>query len=163
MSLIIAEGNLLTSDCNIIGHQANCQKTMGKGIALQIKEMFPEAYEADCKYYPTAPESKFGKASFGISVRHKKIITNLYGQLQYWKIGEPKKCYTDVAKLRSAIEFTYNELIIPMRKEGQEAKFGVPFKLGSGLAGGSWAEVSQMLSEVSDHYGAIIYAYRLSI
>jgi hypothetical protein len=162
MGLVIVKGNLLTSDCNIIGHQANCQRTMGSGIAKDIREMFPEAYDADCKYYPTAPESKFGKVSYGISIRHKKIIANLYGQLKYWKPGDTVMAFTDVARLRSAIMMTYDELIRPMQKEGQEPKFGVPYFIGCGRGGGNWLQVSAMLNEVSDYYGSTIYGYSLN-
>ena len=32
---------------DVIVHGCNCQCAMGKGIALSIKEQFPEAYAAD--------------------------------------------------------------------------------------------------------------------
>ena len=38
------QGNLLNSGCNIICHQVNCQGVMGSGIALEIRNRFPEAY-----------------------------------------------------------------------------------------------------------------------
>ena len=32
---------------DVIVHGCNCQCAMGKGIALSIKQQFPEAYDAD--------------------------------------------------------------------------------------------------------------------
>ena len=47
--LIYKEGNLLLAkDVEVIGHQANCQNTFGSGIARTIREMYPDAYKADC-------------------------------------------------------------------------------------------------------------------
>lgn len=47
------DGNLLTmaqnGDFDVIAHCANCFCTFGAGIALQIKETFPEAYVVDCE------------------------------------------------------------------------------------------------------------------
>ena len=34
---------------NVIIHGANCQNTMGSGVAKQIKEHFPGAYDADLR------------------------------------------------------------------------------------------------------------------
>jgi O-acetyl-ADP-ribose deacetylase (regulator of RNase III) len=39
------KGDLLTSDCQYICHQVNCQKKMGSGIAKQIREKWLAAYE----------------------------------------------------------------------------------------------------------------------
>ena len=47
------DGNLITlakeGHFNIITHGCNCFCTMGSGIAPQIAEAFPEAYDADQK------------------------------------------------------------------------------------------------------------------
>ena len=36
---------------NNIAHSCNCQNVMGGGIAKQIKERYPQAYEADTEFY----------------------------------------------------------------------------------------------------------------
>jgi O-acetyl-ADP-ribose deacetylase (regulator of RNase III) len=36
---------------NAIAHSCNCQNVMGAGIAKQIKDRYPQAYEADTKFY----------------------------------------------------------------------------------------------------------------
>jgi len=47
------EGDLLElaaeGEFDVIVHVCNCQCQMGKGIALTIKNNYPEAYAADCK------------------------------------------------------------------------------------------------------------------
>lgn len=48
-------GNLikmaLEGKFDVIIHGCNCFNTFGAGIALQIKRIFPDAYEADLKNY----------------------------------------------------------------------------------------------------------------
>lgn len=52
----IIKGNLLDEFANnkldYIFHNANIRNTFGAGIAKQIKERFPAAYEADCNSCP---------------------------------------------------------------------------------------------------------------
>ena len=38
-----------TGSFDVIIHGCNCQCRMGRGIALTIKQQFPEAYTADCQ------------------------------------------------------------------------------------------------------------------
>lgn len=162
LSLVIVQGNLLQSDCLIVMHQANCQKTMGSGIAKQIREEFPEAYAADCRYYPSSPESKWGKYSCGISHSKSKIVVNLYGQLTYWKPGMPRTNFTDYAKLESAIELAFEELILPLKRVGKDPKVGVPMFMGCARAGGDWKVVSAMLERLSQKHQHDIYAYQFN-
>lgn len=48
-----AKGNLLdmaeNGDFDIIVQGCNCHNTMGSGIAREIRERYPQAYEADCE------------------------------------------------------------------------------------------------------------------
>lgn len=48
---------------DVIVHGCNCQCVMGKGIALSIKEQFPEAHAADCAT-PKGDPAKLGTISF---------------------------------------------------------------------------------------------------
>ncbi len=72
------------TDYGILIQGCNCFNTMGKGIALEIKKRFPEAYEADCatKYGDYDKLGTFSKASF---TRDGKQLTiyNLYSQFKY--------------------------------------------------------------------------------
>ena len=39
------KGDLLSSDVKIRCHQVNCRGVMGAGLALQVKQKYPEAFE----------------------------------------------------------------------------------------------------------------------
>ncbi|MDQ0337469.1 O-acetyl-ADP-ribose deacetylase (regulator of RNase III) [Caldalkalibacillus uzonensis] len=151
MPLVIVKGDLLQSDCDVIAHQANCFSSMEAGIAKQIKKLYPQAYEAD-RDFPYPPEQRLGKISVA-KVAADRYVVNLYGQFHYDGPG-PK---TDYAALESALtemfRYAYEGLSNP--------KFGVPYKIGCGLAGGAWANVSEILDRVSDQFNQTIYAYKL--
>ena len=151
MALVVVTGDLLESDCNVIAHQANCFSSMEAGIARQIKLKLPQAYEVD-QNLPYPPEARRGKISVA-QVGPSRYVVNLYGQYRYDGPG-PK---TDYDALESALtemfKYTYEGVDNP--------RFGVPYKIGCGLAGGDWDKVSAILSRVSDQFGQTLYAYKL--
>ena len=79
---IVAETETINLDGII--HQANCMHIMGGGIALRIRNKFPEAYEADLKT-PKADPKKLG--TFSVAVLPSNFhIYNMYSQFSIgWK------------------------------------------------------------------------------
>ena len=58
----IAKGNLLEADAEALVNTVNCVGFMGKGIALQFKQAFPEnftAYQAACRAGEVVPGRMF--------------------------------------------------------------------------------------------------------
>jgi len=144
------DGDLLKSDCTVIMHQANCFSTMGAGIARQIAFLYPGAERAD-REHPCSPKGRLG--SFSYSEEKDFTVVNLYGQFSF---GPGRQ--TDYRALQNAIDkfFTHaKESNIDL------SKVGVPFNLGSGLAGGRWSIVERILKEESDKHGVDIYVYKL--
>ena len=80
----LIEGNLLDfpNDINVIAHSCNTRNIMGAGIAKQIKDRYPEAYEADWRAFNSnygVTLGKFSKADIG----DRKYIYNMYTQSTY--------------------------------------------------------------------------------
>jgi len=119
---------------DVIFHCCNCFCTMGSGIAPQIKNAFPEAYEADCKTV-SGDNNKLGTISY--TENTSPIVVNLYGQFGYGnrKFGKPDVNYD---ALRSAIKL--------MKEKFSGKLFGGP-KIGAGLAGGDWSIIEKILEE----------------
>ena len=97
--LIYKSGDLLKSDCTVVMHQANCQKTMGAGIAKAISKMYPGAYLVD-KNSNLSPEERFGTFTHYTSKDNGVTVVNLYGQLHFGRGGN----FTNYDKLESAID-----------------------------------------------------------
>ena len=130
------EGDLVrdAEQFELIGHCCNCQNTMGSGIAPLIKAKFPEAYEVDCA---TTKGDKLKLGSISHTVDNTPIVVNIYGQYGYWGRKEGKMDL-DYDALRSGFK------LIKQNFSGK--RMGFPM-LGSGLAGGDWNVIENIIIE----------------
>lgn len=152
------EGDLLKSDCTIIAHQANCFKTMGAGIAAQIKRRYPGAYEADVTY-PAPPTERLGRFSYYLSKTEKRFVFNLYGQYRYGRGRVMLK------KERSALEESFEEMmkaLLVIKEKGFPIKLGIPHYMGSDRGGRNWEDVVQMMEKLSKQYDIEVHIYRFT-
>ena len=157
--VIPVKGNLLTSNSDVMFHQANCFSTMGSGIARQIKSMYPQVYEAD-RNAPLTPEAKFGHFTWAPIITpagKSATMVNLYGQYRY---GLDKQ-HTDYDKLYQAIQLCLDSLLELHNGSISHLKFGVPKNMGCGRGGGEWSVVLDMLEELAEIYRIHIYTYTL--
>ncbi|CDQ41864.1 macro domain-containing protein [Virgibacillus salexigens] len=156
--LHVVQGDLLESDCTVIAHQCNCFNTMGAGIAKQIKNKYPLAYVMD-QQAPYSPMDRLGEVTFAFYDSPPLLIFNLYGQYSYGK-GR----HTDYNALSNSISKmmrTIQSMPEHVRQEFPFVKVGVPYGLGSGLAGGYWNKVKLILDYYSEEFKIDIFAYKL--
>jgi len=120
---------------DVIVHGCNCQCAMGKGIALSIKQQFPEAYDADL-LTPKADRAKLGSISTAEIARPPAhfTIVNAYTQF-HWR-GEGVLAEYDA--IRSAFRF--------IKRRFSGLRIGYP-KIGAGLAKGDWATIAAIIDE----------------
>jgi O-acetyl-ADP-ribose deacetylase (regulator of RNase III) len=115
----------------VIVHGCNCFHTMGSGIARQVREVFPETYEADLKT-TIGDESKLGSISY---VEYDDLtVVNAYTQFNYGA-GEIN---VDYSAIRNAMR------IIKSNYSGK--KIGIPM-IGAGLAGGDWNIIKNIIDD----------------
>lgn len=77
--IIHKQGDLFTSDADIIGHGTNCIGIMGSGIALQFKQRYPlmhSQYKNLCKYIPVNELVGSGI----VCLMEDKPIANIFSQ-----------------------------------------------------------------------------------
>ena len=123
----------LDGQFDVIVHGCNCFCTMGGGIARAIKEVFPEAYEADCKT-KSGDKGKLGTYTKAAVEKngHKITVINGYTQYDFSGYG-PLVDYDAVRKLFANI-----------KKDFSGQKIGYP-KIGAGLAQGDWNIISEII------------------
>lgn len=138
------EGNLISlakgGQFDVIVQGCNCFCTMGKGIALTIKQEFPEAYLADRQTKP-GDASKLGTYSKADAVGRALTIVNAYTQFD-WRGYGVKADY-------DAIQEAFRRL----KTEFTGKRIGYPL-IGAGLAGGDWSRISAIINkelEGEDH------------
>ena len=146
----VIKGNLITLALNghfdVICHGCNCFRTMGKGIASQIKRVFPEAYEVD-KETHTGDASKLGNFTYATIRRPKGPITvvNAYTQYRYNSRYGMTKQHVDY----NAVENVFKKI----KETFHGLRIGYP-KIGAGLANGDWRIISKIINrelEGEDH------------
>src|SRR5258708_37582284 len=123
-----ADGDLLATDAEALVNTVNTVGVMGKGIALQFKQAFPDnyrAYEAACK----RGEVEIGKMFvFHRSTGNPRLIIN-FPTKKHWR-GRSK-----IADIESGIR----ALIEVVKREGVRS-IAVP-PLGCGNGGLEWSQV----------------------
>lgn len=158
MKINTVDGNILTcpNGINTIVHQANTCAIMGGGVALALKNKWPQVYEVDKAHYQKALDrgmemyndetdarvyaetERLGKSSAAeIELENKKKgwCINLYGQ----RLRRPTLagCATDY----NAVVAAFNDLRKALNsfvERGGEIHVGIPYLMGCGLAGGDW-------------------------
>lgn len=139
-------GNILEADVDALVNTVNCVGVMGRGIALQFKNSFPEnfqAYAAACKREEVQPGKMFVFETGELSPRY---IIN-FPTKRHWK-GKSRMEDIDagLADLVRVIERTrIGSIAIP--------------PLGSGLGGLDWSEVRPKIIAALEHVdvSTIIY------
>lgn len=132
-------GDLLEQDdINVILQVNNIFHAFGAGIALAIKNKYPEAFEAD-KKTPYGDKSKIGTFSWA-KTEDGKVICNLYtmkglgtGQRQL----DYEAFYSCLEQIRDLVN-----------NSTKQYKIGIPYKIGAALAGGSWPIIESMIFDV---------------
>ena len=161
--ICIQKGDLLNireNRCHFILHQANCEKTMGKGLALKIAKLFPLAEKVDSEF-PYELEDRLGKYSIA-KINSNLYVVNLYAQLYRGKPQTPKELKERYRYLRQSLNAFLGDLNKKQKIEGRSYKVGIPYKLGSDLAGASWERVLEILIDVSERQAIDLYVYKFS-
>ena len=138
------KGDLLeffrNGEIDVICHVTNNQGVMGSGIALQIKEQFPEAYK-NYKSYEKLHGLKLGTISM-YCLPNESAIMNFHAQDGY---GSGKRFlnyeafYQCLEELRSLFDWKGNL---------DWKTVGFPKLIGCDRAGGNWKIVETMIEQV---------------
>lgn len=114
--MIIQElfGDVTSPLRGIIGHGVNCQGVMGSGVALAIRNKFPEAYHRYVELCNnTKPEWLLGTTQL-VQVSENLYIANMFTQLNY---GGDGKQYAELHAVRDSVDSlrTQREITIHQR------------------------------------------------
>ena len=150
-----------------IAHCANAFCTMRSGVAAQIKDQFPLAYQADLTT-ERGDKSKMGKYSVAELVNgpryHQQIgnthiylpryIFNIYGQYNYGYDGAQ---YVDYDALENGLKGVRNFMIIK-----SVLSLGLPHKIGCCRAGGNWSVIRPMIDRVFEKTKLKVIIYKFN-
>ncbi len=141
MTIERGRGNLLAADADALVNTVNAEGVMGKGLALQFKKAFPEAfasYEKACKEGEVAP----GRMHVVKRLASPRFIIN-FPTKNRWR--QPSK-----------IEFIRDglvDLVKQVRALGIES-IAIP-PLGCGMGGLSWSDVKPLILRAFEEVPAV--------
>ncbi|AGI11822.1 hypothetical protein X915_gp114 [Bacillus phage vB_BanS-Tsamsa] len=151
----VVDGDLLKAKEDILGHQVNCMGVMGSGIALQVKQQHPKAFEIYKELVEKAREEDSLRFLLGKALvvdSNDKYIANLFGQFTYGSNGQ----FTLMNALQNSL--------IQLRQfaEARNLTVGLPFKIGSDRGGADWNEVLKLIEKAFEGYEdkVTLYKYR---
>lgn len=136
-------GDILEADTEAVVNTVNCVGIMGRGIALQFKNKFPDnfkAYEAACRRQEVQPGHMFVFETDTLT--NPKLIIN-FPTKRHWR-GKSRM---------EDIESGLRALVAEIRRLGIRS-IAIP-PLGSGLGGLSWSEVRPRIESALQEFNDI--------
>lgn len=131
--IIYKQGSLLNVTEGIIAHGCNAQGVMGSGIAKQIRDKYPEAYQTYLLQCQSKP-GLLGSTSL-VEVTKTLKVANCITQEFYGR--DPKLVYVDYSALcRCMTTLVY-----------QPEDIHIP-KIGAGLANGNWLIIEKIINDI---------------
>ena len=136
--------DITTVDYGIICHQVNAQGVMGAGLSANIKIKFPSAFKDYRKVYETGG-MKLGTLIIS-PIKENLYVAHIVGQNKYGR----GRTFTNYQALNIAL----NRLKKFRGTLDEDLPIYFPYRMGSGLGGGSWRIVKDIIEEF--HPDAII-------
>lgn len=148
------KGNVVTAratgEIDFLLHVANCQGKFASGVAKEIREVFPKAYDA---YYNKW--QIWGKLELG-SISRCGGVVNLHAQKNY---GYDGNRYLNYGALASCLSKAYHQ--IAFLNAGSETtadiNIGIPYLMGCDRAGGDWEIVTELVEYYLGDYSVVAY------
>lgn len=144
-------GDLLKSGCDIICHQVNEYGVMGAGIAKQIKDKYPKAFDDYTNTIGDAASKYKDLPVFALSKQPDGVIVaNMFTQ---------RNGKTDIEILRNAVfllAMQILDLFVTKLKFNETTgaffdrpfRVGIPYKYSCGIAKGDWESVLKIWEDV---------------
>lgn len=138
--LIHKTGNIFTSEQIAIGHGVNCKGMMGSGIAVTVRNLFPEVYEVYKAYCQEV--GLHGGDMLPVVTNGGKIILNLASQEKTGANAHYDFLENSVMK---AFDYCQTNKI---------SGFALP-QIAAHIGGLEWDKVLQILTDCSEKFPAV--------
>ena len=148
---ILENSDILEVKSGIICHQTNCIGVMGGGIALSIRQKWPEVYEQYIKYCKQYNDSRCILGDVQTVILGTNLfVANCFGQL--------KPGYGLMT------DYTAWDKILPQLAENaiylNESDIHFPWMIGCGLAGGDWNIMRSKIENFFDGSSIQVYIHK---
>ena len=140
MVYYISEGDIFKiQQIRNYAHGCNCAGAMGKGIALQFRDRFPEMYE---QYRDLCKNNIFVVGDVFKYTYEEGVIYNL-GTQRTWK---------EKAEMEY-IEKSFHKMMEMAANDGI-TDIAMP-AIGAGLGGGNWIDIKKQINRIASYYPSV--------
>lgn len=140
-------GDMLKYSKGYLVHGCNAQGVMGSGIAKQIREQYPLAYQEYKNMQGLQGQLQVGTNSYAYYGEDEKIIVNAVTQHAY---GNDKNIvYVDYVALSTCFKKLSDFVMNSSLMNGIPKIVNFPL-IGCGLANGDWRVVSELIDDALD-------------
>ena len=144
-------GNLLEAKEKVIIHGCNNHGVMGSGVAIQIRQKWPNVYDVyNLKHQVFGLELG---TIIPVETAEGKIIVNAITQDGFGRDGVRYVSYT-------AIEKCF-ELINKKALDWEVTAMALP-RIGAGLGGGEWAVIEEIITRTAKNYTPVVYDFTVT-
>lgn len=130
----VKDGDIFNSGAKIICHQVNTYGVMGAGIALQVKNKFPNVYKEYENYCIEHEDDEILGKTLLIATPDNTIIANLFSQ---------EGMVTNYDALRKCLE--------NVCRVGERVSIAIPYNIGCGIAKGDWTVVEKIIRDIFEN------------
>jgi len=150
-------GDLLEAKELIKIHQVNCQKTMGSGIALRIKNKYPRVFN---KYVKTcekfSPKELLGRCLIVETEKGSgEFIANIFGQLEFG-VG----LQTNYSAFENSL-LILKGFLINSEKLKHIKSIAFPYKIASDKGGEEWGKILEVIVDAFYNWEGEVVIYKL--
>lgn len=129
------KGNLLDVTGEVIIHGCNSEGVMGSGVALAVKQKYPEAFEEYRKYCEAFSDQYLPGDT--VSYLHEPTNTKILNAITQDSYGRSGVRYVSY----DAVDSVFSEV---SRLYERDTPINFP-KIGAGLGGGEWSVISAII------------------
>lgn len=146
MAILYKSGDLFAADERVLVHGCNAQGAFGAGVAGRMRRYYPVAFDAYHAAY-RRQGLHLGEVIWA-TAEDGRLIGNAITQNHYG--NEPGRDYADYEAIRWAMQ-EVNATVA-----GRYDHVAMP-AIGSGLANGSWAIISQIIAAEATQFTPVVY------
>ena len=152
--IIYRNSDVLTVHTGIIAHVANDLGLMSAGIALQIRNKWPQAYTDYTAFHHSHKELLSGRVVF-TTITPRLLIAHCIAQHGL------KRNFGSPPFRAGWFQLCLNELCLEAKE--RDLPIRMPYGIGCGLAGGSWSLVKGQIERVCcQQYELDVHIHKLS-
>lgn len=160
MNIVYKTGSLLSATESVIVHGCNAKGIMGKGVALDIKTRYPEAYQ-EYRYIYEQHGLRLGQTIWVKCNPH--TVVNAITQDDFRVDPRSHSIHVDYDAVAAAFHEINATCRMTQLTEQARAAHGSKIDsialplIGAGLAGGSWKKLSQIIEKECNDVQPVVY------